>query len=113
MRRTRSGDEVWEAVGGRLADSRGPARGLKAALGFIEKLTLRPEELGRDDVDAVLAAGVSDPALRDAVKVCALFNMIVRMADSLGWDVPPPDVVAARAPKMLDGGYALSAIASR
>ena len=34
------------------------------------------------------AAGVSDEALRDAATVCALFSMIVRLADSLGWDVP-------------------------
>ena len=103
---------MWEAV---VADWRTApvGEGRMAVLVFLEKLTMRPDELGRDDVDAVLAAGVSEQALRDAVKVCALFNMIVRMADSLGWDVPPSEVVAARAPKMLEGGYALSAIASR
>ena len=57
-------------------------------LGFLEKLTLRPEELGPEDADAVRAAGVSDEAMVDAIHVAALFNMIVRMADSLGWDVP-------------------------
>ena len=36
----------------------------------------------------VRAAGVSDEALVDAIHVAALFNMIVRLADSLGWDVP-------------------------
>jgi hypothetical protein len=61
----------------------------------------------------VRAAGVSDEALRDAATVCALFNMIVRLADSLGWDVPPPERLAARAPAMLEGGYALAAIGGR
>ena len=59
------------------------------------------------------AAGVSDQALRDAATVCALFCMIVRLADSFGWDVPEWDVLRQRAPKMLEGGYALGAIMKR
>jgi hypothetical protein len=39
--------------------------------------------------------------------------MIVRLADSLGWRVPPPERLAARAPAMLEGGYALGAIGKR
>jgi hypothetical protein len=41
------------------------------------------------------------------VHVAALFNMIVRLADSLGWDVPTFDEFGARADAMLAGGYAL------
>ena len=33
--------------------------------------------------------------------------MIVRLADSLGWDVPPFEAFRARAEGMLAGGYAL------
>ena len=51
--------------------------------------------------------------MRDAVTVCALFSMIVRLADSLGWDVPPPSRLRQRAPAMLEGGYALTAIGKR
>ncbi len=86
---------------------------MRATLAFLEKLTLRPDELGSADADAVRAAGVSDQALRDAATICALFNMIVRLADSLGWDVPSPDRLQARAPAMLEGGYALEAILRR
>jgi hypothetical protein len=39
--------------------------------------------------------------------------MIVRLADSLGWDVPDPKVLRERAPRLLDGGYAMSAILAR
>ena len=53
------------------------------------------------------AAGVSDDALVDAVHVAALFNMIVRLADSLGWDVPPFEAFLGRAEGMLASGYAL------
>ena len=82
-------------------------------LAFLEKLTLRPEEVGPADAEAARAAGVSDRALRDAITVCALFNMIVRLADSLGWDVPSPERVRQRAPAMLEGGYALEAVSGR
>ena len=77
-------------------------------LGFLEKLTLRPDELGHADADAVRAAGVSDEAIVDAIHVAALFNMIVRLADSLGWDVPTWDSCFARGEAMLSSGYALA-----
>jgi alkylhydroperoxidase family enzyme len=103
---------VWEAV---VADWRSaPLRPeLAATLVFLEKLTLRPEELGPADVAAARLAGVSDQALCDASTVCALFNMIVRLADSLGWEVPTWERLMARAPAMLEGGYAITAIGSR
>ena len=80
---------------------------LRATLGFLEKLTLRLHELGPADADAARAAGVSDEALVDAIHVAALFNMIDRLADSLGWDVPSFDEFSARAEAMLASGYAL------
>ena len=106
------GEEVWQAV---VADWRSaPLRPeLRATLAFLEKLTLRPEELRPEDAAAVRSAGVSDQALRDAATVCALFNMIVRLADSFGWDVPTWERLTARAPAMLEGGYVITAIGSR
>jgi hypothetical protein len=80
---------------------------LRATLGFVEKLTLRPYELTPADADAVREQGVSDEALIDAAHIAALFNMIVRLADSLGWDVPTFDEFGARADAMLSSGYAL------
>ena len=80
---------------------------LRATLGFLEKLTLRPGALTPADGDAVRATGVTDEALVDAIHVAALFNMIVRLADSLGWDVPPFDSFYGRAQGMLESGYAL------
>jgi alkylhydroperoxidase family enzyme len=103
---------VWQAV---VDDWRSaPLRPeLKATLEFLEKLTLRPDELTAADADEARAAGVSDQALRDAATVCALFSMIVRLADSLGWDVPPWEATRARAPAMLEGGYAIDAMRRR
>jgi alkylhydroperoxidase family enzyme len=78
-----------------------------ATLGFIEKLTLRPADVSREDADGVRAAGVSHDALVDAIHVCALFSMIVRLADSLDWDVPPFEEFFERADGMLATGYLL------
>jgi hypothetical protein len=50
---------------------------------------------------------VSTAALVDAIHVAALFNMIDRLADSLGWDVPPFAAFRDRAADMLGRGYAL------
>ena len=86
---------------------------LRAALAFIEKQTLHPDELSAEDAEAAYAAGVSRQALLDAARVSALFNMIVRLADSFGWAVPDWDRLMQRAPAMLDGGYAMGAVRQR
>ena len=86
---------------------------LRATLGFLEKLTLRPDELTPRDAEAAYEAGVSRDALRDAARVCGLFSMIVRLADSFGWDVPSRERLQQRAPLMLEVGYAMSAVRSR
>jgi len=86
---------------------------LRAALAFIEVLTQRPDELTEADAEAAYAAGVSREALRDAATVSALFNMITRLADALGWDVPSWDRTIARAPAMLEGGYSFAAMRQR
>jgi alkylhydroperoxidase family enzyme len=97
---------VWNAV---VADWRtAPLRPeLHAALGFIEVLTLRPDELSPADAEAAYAAGVSRDALRGAATICSLFNMITRLADAFDWDVPEWEQTLSRAPAMLAGGYSL------
>ena len=64
------------------------------------------------DAHSVLSAGVSEKALVDAIHVAALFAMIVRLADSLGWHVPADETFAARAPLMAESGYALQTLPS-
>ena len=86
---------------------------VRAALAFIEKQTLRPEELTGADAEAAYAAGVSNQALRDAAAVSAMFNMIVRLADAFDWAVPDWDRLMQRAPAMLEGGYAIGAVRAR
>jgi alkylhydroperoxidase family enzyme len=97
---------VWEAVrrDWRTAPVDAP---LRATLGFLEKLTLRPDTLTEADAQAVLEDGVSRDALVDAIHVAALFNMIARLADSFGWHVPSDAELMARAEFRFGASYAL------
>ena len=62
--------------------------GLRAVLGLIHKLTLAPDAVVPDDVNAARRAGVSDAQIDEAIHICGAFNMIVRIADTLGFEVP-------------------------
>jgi alkylhydroperoxidase family enzyme len=72
---------------------------LRATLGLLEKMTLDHGGLGPEDVRTVLRAGVSKQAIQDAMEVAFLFNIYDRLADAMGWDVPP----------LADGYYQLAA----
>ena len=81
------------------------ADGLRATLGFLEKVTWRPDDVVPADAQAVLAAGVSRAALDDALRVMFLFNVYVRLADTLGWAIPTPDDFRRSAQMLLKRGY--------
>lgn len=57
-------------------------------MGLVEKMVREPGGLGPTDIQALRDVGVSDAAIRDAAYVCAMFSTIVRIADTLDWDVP-------------------------
>jgi alkylhydroperoxidase family enzyme len=78
---------------------------LRATLGFLEKLTLTPGEIGQDDIAQMREAGVSDRAIEDAIYVCAYFNIIDRIADSLDFEVLSAETFAQRAGNFLKEGY--------
>jgi len=58
-------------------------------LALLKKMTLDHRSLTPEDVRAVMHAGVSKQAIQDALEVAFLFNIYDRLADSMGWDVPP------------------------
>lgn len=60
---------------------------MRAALALIEVFTLRPEDLGPDDIHMARAAGLSDEAIEHAFNVAALFNLIDRLADAFDFYV--------------------------
>ena len=106
------GEEVWQAVEDdwRTAPLRPE---LKATLVFLEKLTLRPDELTAADADVVRAAGVSDagaPRRRDRLRALQ-HDRPPRRLVRLGR--PELGRVAPAGPEMLEGGYELEAIFQR
>jgi len=80
---------------------------LRATLGFLEKLTLRPNDVGPADVAPLRAAGLSDMAIEDAINACVLFNIYDRLADALGWYLPDAGGYAASAQNLMKRGYLL------
>jgi alkylhydroperoxidase family enzyme len=78
---------------------------LRATLAFLEKMTLEPEALTAADARAVLAHGISKQKLADAVQVAGAFNLLDRLADTLGWDIPAQAVFHAGAKFLLKRGY--------
>ncbi|HQV29971.1 MAG TPA: hypothetical protein PLL45_19745 [Thermoflexales bacterium] len=80
---------------------------LRQMLGFLQKLSLTPAETTPADIAALRATGLSDTAISDAIHICAMFNMIVRIADTLGFDVPERLGSVEYGAAALGRGYAL------
>lgn len=80
---------------------------LRATLGLLKTMTLQHDRLTAEDVRAVMRAGVSKSAIRDALEVAFLFNVYDRLADSMGWDVPSRTSGAyeSGAKRLLERGY--------
>jgi alkylhydroperoxidase family enzyme len=81
------------------------APGVRATLGFLRKLTLEPWNVSAEDVRAVQVVGVSDQAIADAIYVCVLFDIIVRVADALGVEALSDEMFDRGAAYILDHGY--------
>jgi uncharacterized peroxidase-related enzyme len=57
---------------------------LAPVLDYVKKLTLNPSELNSQDVEKVINAGYSEDELKDAIVVCAAFNMFNRIVEGHG-----------------------------
>jgi alkylhydroperoxidase family enzyme len=78
---------------------------LRATLAFLKKLTLTPDQVTADDARQVLALGVSKAALADAIYVASTFNVFDRLADTMGWHVPPVKAFEVGAKRLIARGY--------
>ena len=78
---------------------------LRATLAFLETLTLRPDDVSPEEVQAMRRAGVSDEGIEEAIAVCAVFNLADRVADSFDYVPPGPEAAAAFGQMRLARGY--------
>lgn len=77
---------------------------LRVTLRMLRTLT-REHTVDAFDMRAVLAAGVSQEQIEDALAVCFSFNTIGRLADAFGFFVPGPEAFEAGAKYLLARGY--------
>lgn len=59
----------------------------RAMLDFAIKLTLTPNEMAEDDVDALRVAGFDDRAILDIVQIVAYFAFTNRLSNGLGLEL--------------------------
>ena len=78
---------------------------LKAALSFLEIMTLRPAELSGEHAKAALRAGVSAQALKEAAAVATVFNIVTRYASALDFAMPSASEFDRSAAMLLKRGY--------
>jgi len=78
---------------------------MKGLLTFLKKLTLKPDDIATSDVEELRELGISDLDIEDAIEVCVLFNIIVRLADSFNFHVPSDAAFAKMAGPLLKMGY--------
>ena len=74
-------------------------------LGFLEKLALTPEDVNAQDIEPLRAAGLSDAAIEEAIHVCTLFSVYVRLADTFEFDIPDEVGFEKSATSLLTRGY--------
>ena len=79
--------------------------GQRATLDLLAKVTLAHDEVGVEDIERVRATGVADDAIVDALHVAFAFNVITRMADTLGWHIPDDVSFQRSAQFLLKFGY--------
>jgi alkylhydroperoxidase family enzyme len=68
-------------------------------------MTLHPDDLRAEQVTRLLDAGVSEAGVVDALYVGFLFNLIDRVADSLGFQVVSAERFDKGADRLLTHGY--------
>lgn len=73
---------------------------LRSTLAFLEKITLSPREIDKHDIAELRRTGLTDRAILDATYVCVGFNIIARIAEALGFDIPSEELFS-RAAKLL------------
>lgn len=66
---------------------------LAALLAYVRKLTLAPSSISHDDKTAVHASGFTEDELKDAIAVCAAFNLFNRIVEGHG--IAPHDDYAS------------------
>lgn len=77
----------------------------RALFGFIEKVNRASNQVTREDVAVVVAAGFTEEAVYDAITVCALFNFYNTWIDATGVGDMPAELYAMSGQRLAGRGY--------
>jgi alkylhydroperoxidase family enzyme len=78
---------------------------VRSVLGFLERLTVSPADVGPKDVESMRSAGLNDKAIEEAIYVCFLFSVMDRLADAFGFDMHSPGDFQRGGRMLLSRGY--------
>ena len=80
----------------------------KALFAFIEKMNAQSNQIRREDIDRLKAAGWSEEAVYDAITVCALFKFYNAWIDATGVHDLPAASYEMSGRRMAAEGYVRS-----
>jgi alkylhydroperoxidase family enzyme len=78
---------------------------LRATLKFLRTVTREHDRVTADDVQALLALGVTRAQIDDALHVSFAFNVITRLADTFNFELRTRKAADAGADRLLTRGY--------
>lgn len=78
---------------------------VRSALEFLEKLTLSPEMVEASDINVMRAVGINDRGIEEVIYVCFLFNVMDRLADAFGFEIPTPEQAKRNGRALYKQGY--------
>jgi alkylhydroperoxidase family enzyme len=78
---------------------------IRATLGFLEKLALDPDAVTPEDIEPMRRAGVSEEGIEEAIAVCTVFNVAVRVADAFALEPFTPEQARVFGQGRLQRGY--------
>ena len=72
---------------------------------YVDKVARHAFKVTDADIETLRADGLSDEAIEDAIHVTVLFNIMDRIADSLGFEIPTAEGFSRAADVLLKRGY--------
>ena len=83
---------------------------IRATLGFLQKLTRTPHDMVPEDLEPMLAAGVSRQGIEEAIRICFVFCTINRLADAFDFELAHGNQRSRMGFMLYNFGYGVAAL---
>lgn len=81
---------------------------LKVTLQFLQKLTVNPSALTKNDIAPLREVGLSNDAIQEAVQVCGAFSVVNRLADAFDFELSSQPAKVGRF--LFKNGYGMASV---